>query len=245
MLTLPPSVRIYLAATLVDMRRGHDGLCAIVRNQWKMDLYGGHLFVFVGRRGDRCKILFWDRGGFVLYYKRLEALPYAPEARSALEMIRDVYVVEHDAKAAGIVGTEEHTQFRRARAGPIMARVHAWLDEQKPLHQPKGPMGSAISYALNNWTELTRFLDDARIPPDNNRSESALRVVALGRKNFLFVGHEDAGQNTAGLYSLVSTCMANGKDPLAYFTDVLARLDSHPGSRLDELLPQNWKPRPK
>ena len=72
MLTLPPSVRIYLAATTVDLRRGHDGLCGIVRSQWKLDLFGGHLFVFVGRRGDRCKILFWDRGGFVLYYKRLE-----------------------------------------------------------------------------------------------------------------------------------------------------------------------------
>jgi transposase len=72
MLTLPPSVRIFLAAEPVDMRRGHDGLCAIVRNQWKLDLFAGHLFVFVGRRGDRCKILFWDRGGFVLYYKRLE-----------------------------------------------------------------------------------------------------------------------------------------------------------------------------
>lgn len=72
MLTLPPSVRIFLAAEPVDMRRGHDGLCAIVRNQWKFDLFAGHLFVFVGKRGDRCKILFWDRGGFVLYYKRLE-----------------------------------------------------------------------------------------------------------------------------------------------------------------------------
>lgn len=72
MLTLPPSVRIYLATGKVDLRRGHDGLGAIVRNQWKADLYGGHLFVFVGRRADRCKILFWDRGGFVLYYKRLE-----------------------------------------------------------------------------------------------------------------------------------------------------------------------------
>lgn len=72
MLTLPPSVRIYVAATGVDMRRGHDGLCAIVRNQWKLDLFGGHLFVFLGRRSDRCKILFWDRGGFVVYYKRLE-----------------------------------------------------------------------------------------------------------------------------------------------------------------------------
>ena len=72
MLTLPPSVRIYLASTLVDMRRGHDGLSALVRNHWDVDIYGGHLFVFVGRRADRCKILFWDRGGFVLYYKRLE-----------------------------------------------------------------------------------------------------------------------------------------------------------------------------
>ncbi len=72
MLTLPPSVRIYLAIGQVDMRRGHDGLAAIVRGQWKLDLYGGHLFVFLGRRADRCKILFWDRGGFVLYYKRLD-----------------------------------------------------------------------------------------------------------------------------------------------------------------------------
>jgi len=71
-LTLPPSVRIYLAVGQVDMRRGHDGLAAIVRGQWKVDLYGGHLFVFLGRRANRCKILFWDRGGFVLYYKRLE-----------------------------------------------------------------------------------------------------------------------------------------------------------------------------
>ena len=72
MLTLPPSVRIYLASEPVDMRRGHDGLAAIVQSQWAVDLYEGHLFVFVGRRGDRVKILFWDRGGFVLYYKRLE-----------------------------------------------------------------------------------------------------------------------------------------------------------------------------
>ena len=72
MLTLPPSVRIYLATAPVDMRRGHDGLAAIIRNQWKLDLFGGHLFAFIGRRGDRCKILFFDRGGLVLYYKRLE-----------------------------------------------------------------------------------------------------------------------------------------------------------------------------
>ncbi len=71
MLTLPSSVRVYLAAEPVDLRRGHDGLVAIVRNTWRLDPFGGHLFVFLGRRLDRVKILVWDRNGFVLYYKRL------------------------------------------------------------------------------------------------------------------------------------------------------------------------------
>jgi len=71
-LTLPPSVGIYLASMPTDMRKSIDGLMAIVRNSWSLDAYSGHLFVFASRRGDRIKILCWDRGGFVLYYKRLE-----------------------------------------------------------------------------------------------------------------------------------------------------------------------------
>jgi transposase len=89
-LTLPPSVRIYLAVEKVDMRCGHDGLGDIVRNQWRLDLYQGHLFVFIGRKGDRVKILFWDRGGFVLYYKRLERgrfrLPQVSDKARTVEM---------------------------------------------------------------------------------------------------------------------------------------------------------------
>jgi transposase len=69
---LPKSVGIYLAATPVDMRNSIDGLAALVRNEWKEDVYCGHLFAFVSKRGDRVKILVWERGGFVLYYKRLE-----------------------------------------------------------------------------------------------------------------------------------------------------------------------------
>jgi transposase len=171
-----------------------------------------------------------------------EALPYAPEARTALELIRDVYVVEHDAKADGIAGTDAHRQLRRARSKPIMGRLHAWIQERANQYAPKSPMASAVRYALNNWQELTRFLDDARIPPDNNRSESALWIVALGRKNFLFVGHEDAGENLAGLYSLVATCEANEVEPISYLTDVLGRLGSHPAAALDELLPRKWRP---
>jgi transposase len=101
-------------------------------------------------------------------------------------------------------------------------------------------MGTAVRYALNNWAELTRFLDDACIPPDNNRSEAALRVAALGRKNFLFVGNEQAGQNIAGVYALVATCEANGVNPVEYLRDVLLRISS-PGTALDDLLPHRWQ----
>ena len=83
MLTLPTGTRVYLAAERVDLRRGHDGLLALVRGTLALDPYAGHLFVFVGRRGDRVKILFWDRGGFVVYYKRLA------RGRFPLPRIRD------------------------------------------------------------------------------------------------------------------------------------------------------------
>ena len=85
-------------------------------------------------------------------------------------------------------------------------------------------MGKAIRYALGNWTALTCFLDDPKLPPDNNAAESALRAIALGRKNYLFVGNEDAGENIAGLYSLVATCEANGVNPIAYLSDVMLRV---------------------
>lgn len=72
MMLLPPSVRVYLATRPVDMRKGHDGLTAIVRSQWQLDPYSGHLFVFLGRRLDRVKLLYFDHGGFTLLYRRLE-----------------------------------------------------------------------------------------------------------------------------------------------------------------------------
>jgi transposase len=184
------------------------------------------------------------RSGCLAHARRklFDALSTAPEAKTGLDFIRDVYLVEHDAKAAGVVRTTEHLRMRQACSKPLMDRLHAFLTDQQPLHLPKGPMGKAISYILGNWKELTRFLEDARLPPDNNRSEAALRIVALGRKNFLHVGHEEAGENIAGLYSLTATCDANGVNPLAYLTDVLGRIGSHPQNRLDELLPHLWRP---
>ncbi len=165
-----------------------------------------------------------------------------PEAHVALDIIRDVYRVEHEAKERGVARTPEHLAMRQARSKPLLDKLHAWLIEKKDTYLPKGGMGAAIRYALDNWTELTRFLDDVHVPPDNNRSEAALRVAAIGRKNFLFVGHEDAGDNIAALYTLVATCEAHGVNPFEYLRDVLLRVSTQPASEIDALLPHRWTP---
>lgn len=173
--------------------------------------------------------------------KFFDALSKTPEAQTVLDSILALYRVEHEALQAGVVRTLAHRALRQNKSRPVLEALHTYLTEQQPLHLPKGPMGQAIAYALNQWETLCRFVDDERLPLDNNRSEAALRKAALGRKNFLFVGHEAAGENLAGLYALVATCEANGINPETYLADLLLRVQTHPNSRLDELLPHEWK----
>jgi transposase len=202
-----------------------------------VDAYTGYNRVTQPAGRDRAGCLAHARRGF------FDALGSASvEARQAMDLILAVYRVEHEAKALGLVRTDAHLALRQAKSRPAMDRFHDWLLAEQPKHLPKGPLGEAIGYAINQWGPLTKFLDDARIPVDNNRSEAALRVVALGRKNFLFVFDEEHGENLAGLYSLVTTCEANSVDPIAYLHDVLLRVDTHPAAQIDELLPHRWRP---
>ena len=121
-----------------------------------------------------------ERAGCLAHARRkiFEAMSEHADARDALDFIRDIYVVEHDAKSAGVARTGAHLAMRQAPSKPLMDKLFAWLIERGGLHPPKSLMGRAVRYALANQTELTRFLDDARIPPDNNRSEAALRIAA-------------------------------------------------------------------
>lgn len=174
-----------------------------------------------------------------------EALTSKPvEARRAMDLILEIYRVEHEAKKLGIVRTQAHLELRRTRGRDAMDAFLAWLEENKDHFPPKSAMGQAISYARNRGDTLTRFLDDVRIPLDNNAAESALRVVALGRKNFMFVGNPDCGENLAGLYSLIATCDLHSVDPLEYLKDVLLRVDVHPAADIDAILPHRWTPPP-
>jgi len=186
-----------------------------------------------------------ERAGCLAHLRRkfFDAQSAAPEAaRKAMDFILEVYKVERAALDNEILGTPEHLAMRQSRSRVVMEEFRAWLDAEQPRHLPNGPMGEAIKYAINQWDALTLFLSDAHLPVDNNASEAALRICALGRKNFLFVGHDAAGENLAGLYSLIATCEVNGVNPLEYLADVLLRVQTHPASRIDELLPHNWAP---
>ncbi len=107
---------------------------------------------------------------------------------------------------------------------------------------PKSPIGEAIGYALNHWAALIRPWEAGFLEIDNGASERAMKPVALGRKNWLFAGSDEGGKTAATLMSLCATCKELGIDPFAYLRDVLDRVSTHPNSRIEELLPDRWKP---
>ena len=184
-----------------------------------------------------------DRAGCWAHARRrfFNALETAPEpAGHIMDLLGELYVVEHVARDKDIVGTAAHSILRNDKSKPVISKLRAYIDKQMPLHPPKSPMGKALRYAHNNWTSLTVFLDDPDVHIDNNVAERALRIVALGRKNFLFAGNDGCAQNLAVLQTLVSTCNACGVNPQDYLADVLIRIQDTPMSRIDELLPMNW-----
>ena len=201
------------------------------------DAYSGYNRVTAPARRKRVGCWAHARRKFFL------AKEHAPEqVQHALNTILELYEVEYQAAEEDILGTDRHLAMRKTRSKRIVEKFHSWLKEQQSIFPPRSKMGEAIGYALKNKKSLTRFLNDANLQLDNNMSERLLRLIALGRKNFLFVGNDNAGQNLAILQSLVSSCQLNDINPQEYVTDVLIRIQTHPQSRIDELLPHLWKP---
>jgi transposase len=159
-------------------------------------------------------------------------------AAVAVELFRQVYQIEELARGRS---PEERLALRQAHSRPLMDRLHQWMGETLAKEPPQNKLAKAIQYGANRWEALTRFLDDGRLPPDNNASERALRSIATGRKNYLFAGSDTGAERAAVAYTLIGTCALCGIDPLEYLRDVLTKLSGRwPHSRLAELLPPNW-----
>jgi transposase len=132
---------------------------------------------------------------------------------------------------------------RQAESKALVTELRTWFEAQLAKLPARGPLAEATRYALNHWDGLARFLDDGRIELDNNSVERAMRPVCLSRKNSLFAGSDQGGENWACLASLIETCKLNRVNPQVYFTDLLTRLvNGWPQNRIDELMPWHWAP---
>lgn len=157
-------------------------------------------------------------------------------AAQALRRIQALYAIEEEVRGQPPDVRREH---RQARAGPLLAQFHAWLQGVLTRVSTKSQLAKAARYSLVRWTALTRYVNDGRIEMDNSAAERAIRGVALGRSNYLFMGSDEGGHRAASLYSLLETAMLNGVDPQAYLREVLQRIADHPINRIDDLLPWN------
>jgi transposase len=162
----------------------------------------------------------------------------APLAVEAVRRVDDVFAIERDINGRP---ADERLARRRSDVAPLVADLERWMRAERNTLSRHADAAKAMDYMLKRWTAFTRFLDDGRICLTNNAAERALRGIALGRKCWLFAGSDRGGERTAAMYTLIATAKLNDVDPQAWLADVLRRINDHPASRLDELLPWNWR----
>jgi transposase len=175
-----------------------------------------------------------------------QAMDHDPvRSTQALLLWKELYQIEKQAKIDDLP-PEALLKIRQEEATALLRQLHDYLTTWQPQVLPKTTIGKAVTYSLNQWKALNRYIEDPILSIDNNLAERTLRRVAIGRKNWMFAGSEQGAHRAAVIYSLVASCKLGGHDPYAYFHDVLTKISTHPASRIDELLPSHWtKPKPE
>jgi hypothetical protein len=199
----------------------------------KVDAYGVDGGVYLGS-GERI------RASCCLAHARRkfdEAKSSHPaRAAEALAFFQQLYDVEDRGRD---LSPEDRRELRVREARPILQRLRDWANEQAQTTLPKLKLGTALGYLSNQWEALTSYVQDGRLPIDNNATERDLRRLTIGRKAWLFVGSPAAGPRAALLYTVVASAARHDLDVWAYLRDALVRL-AHGQPDLDGLLPDVW-----
>jgi transposase len=163
----------------------------------------------------------------------------SPIGEEILQRIAALYAIEKQIRGSS---PARRRAVRQERAKPLVAELEVFIRTQRERLSPKSNMGQALAYLANHWEGLCLYLDDGRVEMDNNPVENLIRPLALNRKNSLFAGHDEGGQNWARLASLIATCKLNGIEPFAYIKTILEALAAgHRNADIDLLLPWNFR----
>jgi len=203
------------------------------RGYLQADAYAGYDVLF--RLGGIVEVGCWAHARRKFFESKETNLAVGMEA---LARVKQLYAVEDAAKEHS---SAERLALRQERAVPLLGSMKSWLDEQYAKVLPRSALGEAIGYALSNWAALCRYTEDGDLPIDNNAVERMLKLIALGRKNWMFAGSERGGRTAAVLFTLVSSAKRHGLNTWAYLRDVLWRLADLKPSELEHLLPDRWQ----
>ena len=227
----PIGRQVVFDATPTHERDGPEIFLAAFAGDLQADAYTGYDALYASGRIREIGCWAHARRGFV------EALTTDVRAALMVALIQQLYQVEH---AAADGDPEDRCRRRHAESVPVLAKIAAARDQLAATVLPKSPLGDAVRYLTNQWDALQRFAEDGRLAIDNNRAENQLRVVALGRKNWLFAGSFEGARRAALLYSLVQSCAVIDVPPFDYLKDVLLRVATHPQRLIGQLTPKGW-----
>jgi hypothetical protein len=159
-------------------------------------------------------------------------------ATEALQRIAELYAIEK-----GIRGSppERRVAARQARAKPLFEDLRKWFEGKLTSLPGKSALAEATRYAISRMKRMGPYLENGICELDNNVAERSVKGMALGRKNYMFVGSDKGGERAAAIYSLIETAKLNGVNPQAWLTDVLDRIADHPINKIGDLLPWNFK----
>jgi transposase len=162
----------------------------------------------------------------------------AVRSHMALGYYQQLYALERGARD---FNEEQKLCMRQDLSVLILNKFKEWIETAYREVLPKSPMAEALGYARNNWSALVRYTEAGFLDIDNNVAEREMKRIAIGRKNWLFVGSQQGGQMAAVMMSVTSTCKRLEVEPWSYLQAVLARLPTTEASQLDELLPDRWQ----